>query len=222
MDSEESSSQSRSGAAIPDLPELGRSVELVRDFQAGDEQALNELFERYQERVRRIVRIRLGAELRQYLDEDDIVQDVFIVAARRIHDFEPQGHSSILYWLSTITENRIRDRVRYHRSTKRDRHGEARFGLFQSEPGGAPEPISPGYSPSQQNIHVELAQIVDDTLAQLEPVSYREAILCRDYYGSSWEEVRVSLDRQSVAAAQQLYRRAHAKLREQVLLRVGR
>jgi len=211
---------SRSSPTIPDLPGLGRSVELVRDFQAGDEKALNELFGRYQERVRRIVGIRLGPELRRFLDEDDIVQEVFMVATRRIGDFEPRGHSSILYWLAAITENRIRDRARYYKSAKRDAHGEVRLGHADSQPGGTPEPASPAPSPSQQNIFVEIGQIVDDALAQLEPTPYREVILSRDYYGSSWEEVCESLERNTVAAAQELYRRAHAKLREEVLRRV--
>jgi RNA polymerase sigma-70 factor (subfamily 1) len=222
MDDSHPTNLGRSSPSIPDLPNLGRSVELVHDFQAGNELALNELFERYQERVRRIVRIRLGPELRRYLDEDDIVQEVFISAARHIGDFVPKGHSSILYWLSAITENRIRDKARYYSSAKRDGHAEVRLSLSASEPGGTPEPASHAPSPSQQNIFVEIGQIVDDALAQLEPAAYREVILCRDYYGSSWEEVCESLERKTTAAAQELYRRAHAKLREEVLRRVQR
>jgi RNA polymerase sigma factor (sigma-70 family) len=208
--------------SIPPLPDLGRSVELVRDFQAGDGLALNELFERYRDRVRRIVGIRLGAGLRRFLDEDDIVQEVFIVAARRIGDFEPRGHSSILYWLSAIAENQIRDKARYFQSPKRDGHNEVRLGLHDSEGGGVPEPPSPEPSPSQRSIWVEIEQIVDESLGKLEPAAYREAILCRDYYGSSWEEVCKALERKTVAAAQELYRRAHSKLREEVLRRMRR
>jgi RNA polymerase sigma factor (sigma-70 family) len=210
---------SSANASIPELPELGRSVELVREFQEGNELALNELFERYQERVRRIVGVRLGRELRRFLEEEDIVQEVFLVAARRIGEFEPTGHSSILYWLSAIAENRIRDSARYHQSSKRDAYREQRLGLSDSEP-GAPEPISPAPSPSQQNIFAEIGQIVDESLSQLEPVAYREVILSRDYYGSSWEEVCKSLERKTVAAAQELYRRAHAKLQVEVVRRV--
>ena len=53
-------------AAIPDL---STSMELVRKFQAGDEAALNELFERYKPRLQQIVRIRMGNRLQRHLDD---------------------------------------------------------------------------------------------------------------------------------------------------------
>ncbi|NOT29057.1 MAG: hypothetical protein HOP15_01270, partial [Planctomycetes bacterium] len=43
------------------LPELSRSIELVRQFQAGNRAACNELLERYRPRLLRIVRVKLGA-----------------------------------------------------------------------------------------------------------------------------------------------------------------
>jgi hypothetical protein len=44
-----------------DLPDPGRSLALLALAQAGDRGALEELVTRYQERLRRIVRIQLGA-----------------------------------------------------------------------------------------------------------------------------------------------------------------
>ncbi len=56
------------------------SVELVHLAQAGDQNALNELFDRYYERVRSIVRLRLGKKLRLATESGDILQDTFAVA----------------------------------------------------------------------------------------------------------------------------------------------
>ena len=46
-------------------------------------------------------------------DASDVVQDVFISIARRIHSFERQKESgSFRSWLATITRNRVRDKFR--------------------------------------------------------------------------------------------------------------
>lgn len=82
---------------------------LARRARKGDRQALNRLLERHQERVYRIVRIRMGARLRAALEPSDIVQETFLVAARRIGDFEPRGRDSVVQWLARIAEHQIHD-----------------------------------------------------------------------------------------------------------------
>ena len=57
--------------------DLTQSLDLVRSAQNGDGGALNLLFERYYERVRRVVRMRLGNKLRQEMDSGDILQETF-------------------------------------------------------------------------------------------------------------------------------------------------
>jgi hypothetical protein len=56
------------------LPKFEDSLALFRRAQGGDGGALNELFERYYDRIYRIVRIRMGAKLRGVLESHDIVQ----------------------------------------------------------------------------------------------------------------------------------------------------
>jgi RNA polymerase sigma-70 factor (subfamily 1) len=204
------------------LPDLGRSIELVHEFQAGRETALNELFSRYRDRVRRIVGVRMGAALRAVMEEDDIVQEVFLVAARRIGEFEPQSHASILGWLAAIAENKLREKAKFHTREKRDARMEVPFASPEdtSSSGRAPEAVAAGPSPSQESAWIEVEGLVDSCLSKLEPDVYREAILQRDYYGGTWDELQTALDRPTVAAVQELYRRAHAKLREDVMRRM--
>ena len=64
--------------------ELTQSLDLVRSAQEGDSDALNLLFERYYERVRRVVRMRLGRKLRQEMDSGDILQETFMAAAKAV------------------------------------------------------------------------------------------------------------------------------------------
>ena len=202
----------------PTDPDLGRSIELIERFQGGEDSALNELFTRYRDRLCRIVAIRMGPHLRQLLDEEDIVQDVFVVAARRIGDFTPSGHGSILRWLAAIAENQLRDQAKYHHAEKRDARRRVRLRLepsSQSGPGVA-DPTAQTLTPSQKSVRAEVEELVDACLRALEPTDYREVILRRDYYGDSWDHVQRALDRPSIDAAYELYRRAHRKLRDAV------
>ena len=63
------------------LPDPRRSLDLLEQAQGGDRQALEDLLSRYQERIRRIVRIQLGSSaLRRHHDSMDIVQSTFRAA----------------------------------------------------------------------------------------------------------------------------------------------
>ncbi|MHC4838623.1 MAG: RNA polymerase sigma factor [Planctomycetota bacterium] len=86
-----------------DLPELDRSVDLVARFQAGDEEALAALWARYEERLRRIVRVELRAQLRPKLDPDDVLQDAYLQARKNMTSFELRSHGAILWRRSCAT-----------------------------------------------------------------------------------------------------------------------
>ena len=64
------------------------SVFLVRQAQDGDLEALGRLFERYYDRVRKIVRARLGRNLRAAVDSVDVMQDTFVAAVQAFDRFE--------------------------------------------------------------------------------------------------------------------------------------
>src|SRR5262245_29002800 len=89
--------------------DLDLTLQLVRRVQSGDRAALQPLFERYYDRVRRIARVRLGAGLRQRMDSGDIVQETFIAALSGFDRFELRDEASLLQWLAVLLENRIRD-----------------------------------------------------------------------------------------------------------------
>ena len=93
---------------------------LVFLAQAGDEAALGRLYEVYSERIHRILRIRMGKELRSKMESMDLVQDAFISALRSLKKFTYQNEGDFLRWLSKITENRLRDQVEKLHAGKRD------------------------------------------------------------------------------------------------------
>jgi len=192
-------------------PALAESLELVRRGQQGDRSALDELVTRYQDRVRRIVSIRMGGQFRGLLDSLDLTQDTWMAALRGLSGFEPRGHGSIIRWLARIAENQVLDaRDRVH-AARRDRRREQP--AEEAEAATVVLPASPGPSPSEVASQRELRATYDACVAALDPV-HRDVILLRDYSLLDWPEVKEQLGRPSVPAAQELYRRAQLRLGE--------
>ncbi|MEW6618533.1 MAG: helix-turn-helix domain-containing protein [bacterium] len=59
-----------------------RTQDLIMKAKSGNREALNALLIRYQERILRIVRLRLNPKLRQWLQSVDILQEALISASR--------------------------------------------------------------------------------------------------------------------------------------------
>jgi RNA polymerase sigma-70 factor (ECF subfamily) len=209
-----------SSGELPPNPDLTRSIALVRAVQAGDAQALGELFERYRERVQRIVRIRMGAKVRSLLDSSDIVQETWLVAQRNIGRFEPRDQSSIIRWLARIAEHQVSDAAAKANAQKRDRDRE--LPLVDLDESGVERPLqveARGPSPSSLVANAELAEIYDACVEELPP-EQRELILLREYHDGDWDFVCEALGKPSPHAAQEAYRRAQMKLARLLRLRL--
>lgn len=205
-----------------DLPELTESMYLVGRAQAGDREALDHLLERYQDRLRRIVRVRLGPRLSAHVEIMDIVQETCAVAARRIEHLELHSPASILHWLSRIAENQIRDAHDYHFAQKRDRRRDQRIDAQRDDESTASPPALQGSTtmPDERAWKNELREILDEALSTM-PEDQREVILERDYCGADWEHVARQLERPNVHAVQELHRRAWIRLRRLVKPKLG-
>jgi len=170
------------------------TLSLIRDGKRGGINALNTLFARYQERVLRIVRLRLNAELRERLrfQSMDILQDVFLHAFKKLQDFEPATEASFLHWLSRIVENVIRDHIDYAGATKRSSLGEPSLdqSIVLSKERVHLRDVIPdeGTSPSQQVLKRGIKRVVDDLLLKLDE-SERELIIQRKLEGLTFVEM---------------------------------
>ena len=185
--------------------------ELVRRYQDGDKDALDELFRRYYDRVHRIVRVRMSSQLRGRCEADDIVNSAMGQAFRIFHRFEYREPSSVLNWLSKIALNKIRDRAKKIR-----RRPEVELeGLRPAGDSDATfDPKESGMLIPDELADAELRSKVDECLTELEE-DHREVILHRDYGGHSWEAVGAELGR-SAAAARMLHARAKLSLMKQL------
>ena len=198
------------------------SIDLVRRAKAGDARALDRLYERYYDRVRRIVRVRLGRGLRSHVDSGDILQNTFVESIKGLERFELREDASLIHWLGRIAENQIRAAADYHGAQKRDRAREVPIegGGAGDDVEGVAELAADGTAPIDRLAHAEDVEVVESCLDELRP-EYREVILHRDYAGASWAEVAEWVEAPSSDAARMLYARAIAQLSSLVHRRTG-
>ncbi len=193
-------------------PEVSDDIlPIARRAQAGDEQALNELFTRYQEPLRRIVRVRLGTRIRQagVLDSMDIVQETFANAHRKLPEFEIRHERSVIAWLARIAEYQIHDAHDYVSAKKRDAGRVAR--LDELLGGDSFDPEADQTRPEGHAARNELREIVDECVADLKD-DYREVILLRDYAQADWNTITEQIGAKNVKAAQATHYRARGAL----------
>ncbi len=179
----------------------------------GDESALEQLCRVYSERVRWIVRLRMGGELRSKLESMDLAQDVFISALRDLGNFTYKNEGDFLRWLSKIAENRLRDNLDKLHADKRDIRKEVRLKSYEPTTGdsfvGTVEPIdltTPSVIMSKREDLARLAKALD----ALKP-EYRKVIVLTKIDGLSYKEIADRLGK-SGDAVRMLVSRAIAAL----------
>lgn len=181
-------------------PDITRTMDLLRRAQDGNRDALEALFARYYERVRRIVRLRLGRGLRHRLDSGDILQETFLDALKAFDRFEMRDEAAFIHWLSRIAEHQIRDAADYHGAQKREAGREVPLHAPSDATFVGFDPIAGGLQPPDAVAVDEQTALVEQCLEQL-PDEYRELIILRDYVGLSWDEIAQQTGRPSPDAA---------------------
>jgi DNA-directed RNA polymerase specialized sigma24 family protein len=81
--------------------------ELISRAGSGDEQALNLLFSRHRERLRRMVEMRLDWRIQARLDASDILQDAYAEAAERLPEHTQDPKVPFFLWLRLIVGERL-------------------------------------------------------------------------------------------------------------------
>ena len=90
------------------------TIPLLRQGAAGDQHALGELWDRYRERLRRMVRLRLDRRLQGRVDPSDVLQEAYLDFARRAGEFAENPEVSFFLWLRTLTGQRLQMLHRQH------------------------------------------------------------------------------------------------------------
>ena len=80
---------------------------LVRSAQGGDRDAFEEIVERFQARLERQIRSRMGAAARATVEVEDVLQETFAGAFESIRKVKWQGEECFYRWLGSIAEHLI-------------------------------------------------------------------------------------------------------------------
>jgi len=97
------------GKSIMASVESGNMQSLIEKAKQRDEAAMAQLFEAHTDRLLEAVRAELGERLRQRLESQDVMQQVYLDALQAIDGFVDRGYDSFLAWLRRIAVNRICD-----------------------------------------------------------------------------------------------------------------
>lgn len=174
---------------------------LLERGRAGDAEALSILFDRYRRRLAVLIHYRLGPEVKQHYEVDDVVQETLLRACRDLEQFQYQTPGSFFRWLAAIAGHVITDLARRENRQRR-----------RVEP--APQGVDPATSmtPSRVVAQKEQLQALIAKLDEL-PEDYREVVVLAKIEGLTTQEVaeRMGRTRQQVAV---LLHRAIKRLRE--------
>jgi RNA polymerase sigma-70 factor (ECF subfamily) len=170
---------------------------LVERFKKGDTGAFSLVFQKYQRRLSVLVHYKMSAGLRGAMEVEDILQEVFLAAARDMQEFTYQSPGSLMAWLSRIADHVIVDAARYQNRGKRRAEELLRF-RSESNPTG-PEPLD-SETPSRLFAREESMQILLKKLDAL-PVECREMIVLAKFEGLTTKEIseRIGKSRENVA-----------------------
>ncbi|MGB6045335.1 MAG: sigma-70 family RNA polymerase sigma factor [Pirellulales bacterium] len=183
----------------------------------GDQVAVNRLFERHREAVRRMISLRMDRRMQQRVDASDIVQDVLIDANRRLAEYLEDPAMPFHLWLRQMAQDRLIDAHRRHRvaakrSVDREQRLVARHHLDQSTLELAAQLCAGGKTPAAAAEWNELQVLFRAALDQLDEHD-REVVLMRHFEKLSNSEVAEALGL-SPPAASMRYLRAVRRLRE--------
>ena len=201
---------------MPDEQEstrLDATVQLLSRYRAGDAEALNALYARYFDRVRAVVRLRMGPRLRAKMESSDVVQDAFVSSLRSLGDFSHRSEGAFFHWLCAIAQNRLRDHAGFFAAQKRDAAREQRLevrGPSSESVFGPIAELAGDATPSAEAVRAEELARLEQAVDAL-PEAQREALLMVRYEGLSWEEAAEEMGR-STGAVRMLVARAMVAL----------
>lgn len=189
--------------------------ELAGRLGRGDLEALVEIFERNRPRLRRMVECRMDRRLARRIDPDDVLQEAFLVAEKRVDKFDAQFSPYV--WLRMIVAQTLIDGHRHHVDAKARavRREVSRASLATPDSSLiSAQFVGDLTSPSQAAQRAELKQQIESTIDTMEPTD-REILLLRHFEEASNAEVAEVLGI-STKSVNIRYMRALRRLRDQL------
>lgn len=195
----------------------GSDSQLWQQARGGDAQALGTLLLQHEERLLRIVAFRMDPRLRARIDATDVMQEMYIEAARRFPAYCEKPGMPLFLWLRFLALQKLMELHRRHLGTQaRDAQRE-----ISIDQGPSPEATSAVLaarllgkqtSPSEAAMRLELQMQLEEKLNELEPID-REVLALRHFEQLSNNEAAKVLQIDPSAASNR-YIRALKRLKE--------
>lgn len=183
-------------------PDAVATLDLVLKAGGGEQDACDELFARYEARLRRWAHGRLPPAARDALETQDLVQETLVRVFRQLPSFDPRHPGAFRDYVWTTLWNAIRDIARKY--TRRGPTGPLDTDVAANGP-----------SPLEEAMGREAFARYDAAMDRLRPED-REAIVARVEMGLSHVEVAAALGKSSAAAAHMAVSRALMRLAEEM------
>jgi RNA polymerase sigma-70 factor (ECF subfamily) len=171
------------------LPE----ADLVRLAKAGEGEAFRAIMQRCNQRLFRTAR----AILRDEAEAEDVVQEVYVRAFSKLADF--RGDAAILTWLTRITLNEARERLRRRRPTVDVAD------LDTGDRESAQVILLPTATPEAEAARGEIRRILEQAVDDL-PEVFRVVFILREVEDCSIEETAENLGLNPATVKTRLYR----------------
>jgi RNA polymerase sigma-70 factor (ECF subfamily) len=197
--------------------ESSETGDLLRRAGDGDQAAVAELFGRYRDRLRQMVRLRLDRRLQGRIDPSDVLQEAYLDVARRAPEFAAGPTMPLYLWLRFLTGQRLLAIHRQHLGTQmRDAGQEVSLyrGAFPqaSSVSLAAQLLGRLTSPTRAAIRAEMQIRLQEALNSMDPLD-REVLTLRHFEELSNSEVAEVLGIQKSAASNR-YVRALKRLKD--------
>jgi RNA polymerase sigma-70 factor (ECF subfamily) len=194
-------------SSFPTPPDERRTVELLADLRAADDEAWSELYRRHHDELLFLVRRRLGPRLRLVLESEDVLQSVALEAFRALPRFEHRGEGSLRRFLHALVLNKIRDRADTFGAAKR----QGGVPLTDSVMASTPAPARPDEAQGAPlEFFDQSYDRLERCLARL-PGQMQTVLVLRKLEGWSSKETAERMEK-SDEAVRKLYSRALARL----------
>lgn len=182
-------------------PARAEDTKLVQDTLSGDQNAFQELVERYQSRLFALTR----HYTRNAVEIEDIVQDTFLKAFRRLDSFDHR--SSFYTWIYRIATNTILDVLK--------RRGRSPVQAVEDpELVGEASPVECP-APSAELEDQEISEITQEVLGHL-PEIFRCVLVMREFHDLAYQEIADTLGI-SIGTVESRLFRARARFKDKLL-----
>ncbi len=191
-------------------------LDLVRQASAGDAASLNSLFARHQDRLKRIVRLRLDPRVQGRVDPSDVVQEAYLAACKKLPEYLRDPRLPFFLWLRLETAQNLALVHRQHLGVQARNAGRdvsLYRGAFPAASSAelAAQLLGKLTAPSMAAMKAELKIQIQQALDQMDPID-REVLNLRHFEQLSNSETALVLGIKENAACNR-YVRALERLR---------